>query len=190
MKQLCLVLAFLLLLLCGCAATEAELQQAYDKGYDAGLVQGKAIIDQLQPRFIGEAYDSGYSAGHKEAVEQCDLCLRKPTYKEVMDFIKEDGTDQMMLANCLTRAERLNNEAMRRGIWCYVVLFNYYTGTCYGFHAIVAFDTVDRGLIYVEPQTDCEVKCDIGVEYSEQLCQGGKVCPLTKMFIRQIGVIK
>ena len=189
MKQLCAALAFLLLLPCGCAAAEAELQQAYARGYDAGLAQRKATMGQIE-QARAEAYDLGYGDGYREGTGTCGLCLKKPTYEEVMDFLREDGTDQMMMANCLTRAERLNDQAIHRGIWCYVVLFNYYTGASYGFHAIAAFDTVDRGLIYIEPQTDREVTCDIGVEYSQQLCRSGTVCPATKMFIKQIGFIR
>lgn len=136
-----------------------------------------------------QAYTDGKAEGLK-ALEQYDLLLKKPSYDEVMTFIKEDGTDQLMVANCLTRAERLNNEAISHGIWCYVVLFNYFTGENYGFHAIVAFDTKDKGVVFIEPQTDDVVKCDIGVEYSEQLCKSKWICPANKMFIRQIGVIK
>lgn len=146
---------------------------------------------------VAQAKENAYAKGHADgkeeglkALEQYDLLLKKPTYNEVMAFIKEDGTDQLMVANCLTRAERLNDEAINHGIWCYVVLFNYFTGEHYGFHAIVAFDTKDKGLVYIEPQTDDVVKCDIGVEYSEQLCKSKWICPTEKMFIRQIGVIK
>ena len=137
-----------------------------------------------------DAYAKGHADGREEGLKQYDLLLKKPSYDEVMAFIKEDGTDQLMVANCLTRAERLNNEAINHGIWCYVILFNYYTGSRYGFHAIVAFDTKDKGLVYIEPATDDVVKCNIGVEYSEQLCKSKWICPTNKMFIQQIGVIK
>jgi hypothetical protein len=149
--------------------------------------------EQVVAQAEEQAYAKGYTVGKAEglkALEQYDLLLKKPSFDEVMAFIKEDGTDQMMVANCLTRAERLNNEAINHGIWCYVVLFNYFTGESYGFHAIVAFDTKDKGLIYIEPQTDDVVKCDIGVEYGAEMCRSGKICPTEKMFIRQIGVIK
>jgi hypothetical protein len=34
-------------------------------------------------------------------------------------------------------------------------------------HTIVAFDTTDRGLIYIEPQFDQEVKLVVGRSYSQ-----------------------
>lgn len=156
-------------------------------------VAPKVDWEQVVVQAKEDAYAKGHADGREEGIsilKQYDLLLKKPTFDEVMAFIKEDGTDQMMVANCLTRAERLNNEAINRGIWCYVILFNYFTGSSYGFHAIVAFDTKDKGLVYIEPATDDVVKCDIGVEYSEQLCKSKWICPTYKMFIKQIGVIK
>jgi len=147
------------------------------------------VVAQAKEQAYAQGFTDGKAEGLK-ALEQYDLLLKKPSYDEVMTFIKEDGTDQMMVANCLTRAERLNNEAIKRGMWCYVVLFNYFTGENYGFHAIVAFETKDKGLVYIEPATDDVVKCDIGVEYGAEMCGSGKICPVEKMFIKQIGVIK
>lgn len=144
-----------------------------------------------------EAWSQGYAQGkadeHNQAaaiLQEYDLLLKKATYDEVKAFIQEDGTDQMMVANCLTRAERLNNEAISRGMWSYIVLFNFYTGTSYGFHAIAAFDTKDKGLIFIEPQSDDEVKCDLGINYAEEMSRSGKVCRQTPMIIRQIGIIR
>ncbi|MEM2175466.1 MAG: hypothetical protein QXI58_07610, partial [Candidatus Micrarchaeia archaeon] len=34
-----------------------------------------------------------------------------------------------------------------------------------GSHVIVAFNTIDRGMIFIEPQNDREVKVGIGVRY-------------------------
>lgn len=150
-------------------------------------------IDEAISAARAEGYSQGRADEHAEAVkilQGYDLLLKKPTYDEVKAFMQEDGTDQMMVANCMTRVERLNNEAIKRGIWCYVVLFNYYTGSSYGFHALVAFDTVDKGLVFIETQTDDEVKCDIGIDYSEEMCRSGKICPLNRMIIKQIGVIR
>jgi len=174
-------LILVLLLFGGCYFFEPTPSEPIEQQVD-----WEQVIDRAKE----EAWDKGCKECSDHVLATYDLMLRKPTYKEVMDFIQEDGTDQMMVANCLTRVERLREEANKRDIWCYVVLFNYFTGSRYGFHAIVAFDTKDKGLIFIEPQTDDVVKCDIGIDYSEEMCKSGKLCPLEKMFIRQIGVIR
>jgi hypothetical protein len=58
----------------------------------------------------------------------------------------------------------VNNNAEAKGIRCAVVDIFYPDG--YG-HTIVAFDTTDRGLIYIEPQFDQEVKLEVGRSYSQ-----------------------
>jgi hypothetical protein len=187
MKRLIIVvlLAFTLFMLCGCAEAGDEFQ----RGCDAGFSQAESYLKIQLEQAKGEAYDRGYTDGCRDGATQCQLCLRKPTYDEVITFIRQDYTEQMG-GNCLDSAARLNDNAIAQGIWCYVVLFNYFTGTSYGFHAIVAFDTVDKGMVYIEPQTDQVVQLELGEDYSQFLCAGNKICPIQKMFVRQIGIIR
>ena len=80
--------------------------------------------------------------------------LHDPTYDEMIDFLERDKTDENsyidVTYDCSHFTRDVNNNAEKDGIRCaYVVLeFNIQA------HAIVAFNTVDSGLIYVEPQDD------------------------------------
>jgi len=83
----------------------------------------------------------------------------------MMNFIKQDKTDRMQYVEdeyvCQDFAAEVCNNAEEKGIRCAYIIINYPDGG----HAIVAFDTIDRGLIYVEPQHDELVKPVIGEHY-------------------------
>lgn len=178
---LCLILAA-----CSPVSIDRVRQAAYDEGFAAGQKEALATVDKARE----ESYKEGYQKGALEAVRDCDLCLKKVPYQAVLDFLAEDKTDQSY-GNCLDKAVAINNNAIARGIWCYVVVFNYRTQMYSEWsHAIVAFDTTDRGLVYFEPATDQEVELELGMDYSKQLCKGGKICPVNQMTVIQIGVIK
>jgi len=76
-----------------------------------------------------------------------------PTYNEVIDFIKNDKTNEKEYTDeytCLEFACETNNNAENLGIRCYIVeiTFNEFA------HAIIGFPTIDKGMIYIEPQSD------------------------------------
>jgi hypothetical protein len=130
--------------------------QAYSQGKDEGYQAG---------------YQSGYQAGYKPGTEQktsSGYTLQNPTYQEMKTFLAQDSTnvnnyleDQYV---CVDFAAAVNNNAEAKNIRCAVVDIFYPDG--YG-HTIVAFDTTDRGLIYIEPQFDQEVKLIVGRSYSQ-----------------------
>lgn len=80
--------------------------------------------------------------------------LHDPTYHEVKNFIKRDSTDKIRYDeetfNCLDYSTELNNNADEEGIRCCVVEL----GLKDIAHALVGFNTTDRGMVYVEPQSD------------------------------------
>lgn len=82
--------------------------------------------------------------------------LHDPTYLEVARFIAQDKTDENIYDNetfdCEQFSQIVNNNAEEQGIRCaYVVIYFYDTNTG---HAIIGFDTIDQGMVYIEPQTD------------------------------------
>lgn len=101
-----------------------------------------------------------------------------PTYNEVALFIARDKTDEIPFDfetfDCENYALEVNNNAEEIGIRCAVVVM-YFEGTDVG-HAIVGFETVDRGMVYVEPQTDDWVEnLEIGNDYwTDCVVPGGK----------------
>lgn len=96
----------------------------------------------------------------RQAVES-----RNPTFQEVRDFILKDPTNRNRFAlnqyECRHFAIEVNNNAEANGLRCAFVLLCYDTGQ----HAVVAFDTVDRGLIYIEPQIDAAIHPEVGGTY-------------------------
>ena len=156
-----------ILMLCGGAAFlsyirgyqnghEGSSNQAYSQGKDEGYQAG---------------YESGYQAGYKPGPEQKisdGYTLQNPSYQEMKTFLAQDPTNNNTYMEdkyvCVDFAAAVNNSAESKGIRCAVVDIFYPDG--YG-HTIVAFDTNDRGLIYVEPQFDQEVKLIVGRSYSQ-----------------------
>jgi len=94
--------------------------------------------------------------------------LRDPSYQEMKDFLKQDETsEQEYLKNeyiCVDFAANVKAKAAKEGIRCAYVVIEYLGITG---HAIVAFNTTDRGLVYIEPQFDWEVQLEIGRRYYE-----------------------
>jgi len=119
--------------------------------------------------FIGYArgQDAGYQIGVLAGVGT-GYDLRNPTYSETKEFIKQDLTDHNSYIEneytCSDFAADVNNNAERQGLRCALVELKY-PGEMG--HAVVAFNTVDKGLIFIEPQYDKEVTVNIGESYSK-----------------------
>jgi len=91
--------------------------------------------------------------------------LHNPTYPEVTSFLAKDKTNTKTYSsssyNCAYFSRDVNNNAESKGIRCaYVELSFPGTG-----HAIVAFQTTDRGLVYFEPQHDVRASIVIGKRF-------------------------
>jgi len=139
---------------------------AYADSYDDGYAQTYDIGYQ---EAYGEAYDKGYDkgseigleTGSKEGVARM-VELSNPTYKEMREFLAGDKTDSKPYIRgeyvSADFAAQLNNNAEANGIRVALVhIFSKEWG-----HGMVAFETVDRGLIFIEPQSDREAELVIG----------------------------
>lgn len=94
--------------------------------------------------------------------------LRDPNWKELVDFIKADPTDNREYKadkyNCEDFSIALRDAARDRNLRCAYVTFSYRgTGSA---HAITAFETTDHGLVYVEPQGDQIAYVKVGKAYN------------------------
>ena len=151
---------------------DENVASAYDGSYEQGY--GQTYEDGYQDGY-GEAYHKGYSKGYeigrgsssKEAAAY-RVELHNPTYKEVIDFLAGDKTDSNPFIKgeyvCFDFAAELNNNAEASGIRAAYVRIR---AREWG-HAIVAFETVDRGLVFIEPQSDKDVPLVIGEPYPWQ----------------------
>jgi len=127
----------------------------YQKGSKTGYQAGSMVNNEKGRE---EGYSSGYKAGFEEAIGTGYL-VRNPTYDEVQEFLADEET---------TSAWEINNNAEAQSIRAaHVAYETAYTATKGKHYELVAFATIDRGLIFVEPPSHKEVKLKIGKRYSE-----------------------
>ena len=140
------------------AAHEQGFEEGYAQGYAVGYQDGGRAGYQEGGRVgyqqaTGEGYDSEYEAGFH--------FLYNPTSSEVWEFLTEDSTHS---------AWEINNAAEDRGIKAIYVRCRLAAtddeGKVY-LLGLVGFETVDEGLIFIEPSSHQEVKLEIGRYYSE-----------------------
>lgn len=129
--------------------------EGHNSGYAAGQKDGSS-----------QGYEAGYETGLRAAGSSYDL--HAPTYREMKEFIARDSTNSKEYVKdkylCSDFSTEVNNNAEAEGIRCATVDIFYPEG--YG-HTIVAFETIDKGLVYIEPQFDHEVRLVIGESYSQ-----------------------
>lgn len=131
---------------------ESEVIQSFSSGY----VEGKSDGYQL-------GYDEGYIQGIEYLTEN-GWYSKDPTYAEAIAFINSDKTDQNEYTPdyvCYDFTADFNANAFQAGYRCGFVYIEFFDGA----HAITCFNTTDRGLIYIEPQTDEIVTITIGQSY-------------------------
>ena len=148
--------------------------EGYDKGYSAGQKIGYSLGQQDgyaegYATGKGEGYDlgeaDGYEDGYAEGVEVGlghGYTLRDPTYKEAVTFLRKDRTDRNKYVEdtyvCSHFARDACNNAEEEGLRCAFVELRFGEGG----HSIIAFDTIDEGLLFFESQTDMRATPVIG----------------------------
>jgi hypothetical protein len=112
----------------------------------------QSILDNLQANYYLLTTSYGY-------------VLKDPTYQQVKAFIAADTTDTNTYVDdtyvCEDFSYDVKVHAMQQKYRCAFVSIRYPDSA----HAIVAFNTTDRGLIYIEPQSDEEVNLQAGRHY-------------------------
>lgn len=90
----------------------------------------------------------------------------RATYQEVLDFLAVDETDKNIAElgkyNCISYSLDLIGNAEEAGLRAGFVWISWPID---GLHVIVAFDTTDRGVVFVEPRTDQVVELAVGEIY-------------------------
>jgi hypothetical protein len=159
-------------------AFNQEVVAAYDNHYDRAYVQtyGSGYQDAYSKAYI-RGYDKGYEIGMESSPAgevAARVELHNPTYEEVMEFLARDDTDSRHYIKgayvCRDFAADVNNNAESEGIRTAYVRIH----TEGWSHVIVAFETVDRGLIFVEPISDTIVNPRVGEAYC-WMAKGGRV---------------
>lgn len=147
----------------------AGYDTGYSSGQDAGYSSGKEEGYELGKE---EGYNTGYTSGKADGYEegvQASLghgyALRDPTYAEAVLFIAQDRTSENEYVEdtyvCSHFCRDVCNNAEQSGLQCAYVDLRYPEMG----HAIVAFDTVDQGLVYFDAITDERARPVIGKRY-------------------------
>lgn len=93
--------------------------------------------------------------------------LHDPLYWEARNFLTNDTTDSKPYNEATFTsahyAQEVNNNAEKEGIRCGYVKVTFSDSN--QSHALIAFETADRGVNYFEPQTDEKVNLQIGKNY-------------------------
>jgi hypothetical protein len=146
-----------------------KVAAAYDRSFDQSYTQ--TYLAGYQEAY-GEAYFKGYGKGYEIGLENSSIAetttrvkLHNPTYKELREFLTADETNSNEFIRgeyvCFQFATELNNKAEANGIRAAYVRLRFEEWA----HAVVAFETVDRGLVFIEPQSDGDVELVIGEAY-------------------------
>lgn len=139
---------------------EMEPMQAELATVEIELNASKELVESLEDTL------SNLQVNYYRLTTGYGYVLRDPNYQEMKDFLEQDETsEQEYLENeyiCVDFAADVKANAAREGLRCAYVVIEYLGLTG---HAIVAFDTTDRGLVYIEPQFDWEVEPEIGQRY-------------------------
>jgi len=153
---------------------DERIADAFRDAYDYGYEQ---TFEVAFSEARDEAFDRGYNKG-AEIVQDTDnlepvavsrlVETHNPPYIELKEFLAADTTDSnpFIIGEyvCFDYSAELNNNADAAGLRAaYVRIRSEGWG-----HALVAFNTVDRGLIFIEPQSDVEVKLELGKPYPWQ----------------------
>ena len=147
---------------------DAGEQSGYDTGYalgkDVGYTEGFSE-GQIDGRENG--YDNGYIQGTTDALGH-GYTLRDPTYAEAVAFMSQDSTNgneydesDYGVYVCTHYSRDTNYNAEIAGYRCAFVELRYSESG----HTIIAFDTIDKGLVFFEPQSDELVVPEIGKRY-------------------------
>lgn len=112
-------------------------------------------------------YEVGFDEGYEAGFQQTGYNLRDPRYDELMRFLEEDKTNENEYVEgkytCTNFAADLNKNAEDEGFRAAYVYIEYLDGA----HAIAAFETVDKGLVFIEPRYDKVVVVGKGISYSQ-----------------------
>ncbi|MCD6452725.1 MAG: hypothetical protein J7K77_00265 [Dehalococcoidales bacterium] len=140
--------------------TRAELQDTKDdlSSMEAELEDTRDSLSRVQAE-LGEAKLI------LSAIPADMFHVHNPTFAEAVRFLRADKTDRNEYLEdeyvCSHFARDVNNNAESQGIRCASVDIRF----PHSAHAIIAFNTIDQGMVYFDPQTDDKVSPVIGKRY-------------------------
>ena len=142
---------------------QSASESTYESGYELGFAEGNQSGS-------ASAYELGFAEGRKQGLKDrttTGYYIRDPSYNEMINFLSLDQTNNKTYDirnyNCYDYSKDICDHAFEEGYRCgfvYIELSGAFA------HAIVCFNTTDRGVIFIEPQSDEEVVLKIGEHYN------------------------
>lgn len=157
--------------------TVSGYDEGYIEGYRIGYPQGetdgfssgraKGLADGLLVWDKSQGYLKGIVDGAK------GYMIRDPNYQEVLDFIKLDKTDQIpsegshfiyiiSFEGYYDHVASFKKNAYEAGYRCFWVYIKFPDASVM---ELVAFNTTDRGMVFIDPKNDKFVSFSIGKPY-------------------------
>ena len=128
---------------------DSENASAYELGYNSGFREGNA---------------SGFNAGYQVGVTSRGFDIVDPTHQQMLSFMATDTVHYNAYTStyvCWNFCNDYINEAFRAGWRCGFVYIAFPDSA----HGVVCFNTTDKGIVFVEPQSNDIVKVAIGLSY-------------------------
>jgi hypothetical protein len=143
------------------AGYNSGMQDGREQGYTSGRRDGEQDGYAL-------GYSSGEADGYEEGIEAGlghGYTIKDPTYNEAITFLSRDKTESNKYDedtySCRHFARDVCNNAGAEGLRCAYISIRYPDGG----HSIIAFETIDEGLVYFDAQTDDRARPVIGKRY-------------------------
>ncbi len=139
------------------ATHERGFEGGRTQGYEAGLYEGSKAGYQEGSRI-------GYEMSQNKDISDFGegfYFTYNPTYDEVQAILAESKKPTATEINYYVEANGIRTAYVR----CQIAR-KAAEGMVYVCH-LVAFETVDRGLVFIEPRSHKEVKVEVGKRYSE-----------------------
>jgi type II secretory pathway pseudopilin PulG len=150
--------------------TSANLTATLDKltetELDYAAARQQLTIEMEQSDTLQEEIDA-LQVNYDRMTTGYGYALKDPTYRVMKSFLAADRTDSYTYDInsyvCEDFSADVKANAMKQNIRCAYVSIRFPGNT--GGHAIIAFNTTDKGIIYIEPQSDEEVRLQVGKRY-------------------------
>jgi hypothetical protein len=141
--------------------------ESHSIGYQMGFVDGERAGYSTGFKTGNQTgYMKGYNACWQSGFQSTGYYLRDPTSLEVLNFITADQTNNIPYDvntfNCQEFSAIVKTNSFNVGYRAFYVYIDFETTS----HSVVAFNTTDKGLIFIEPQFDKIVKVEVGKNYS------------------------
>jgi hypothetical protein len=139
----------------------------YNLGYNNGYFNGNSTGYELGYNSgFREGNVSGFNTGYQVGVTSRGFNIVDPAYQQMLSFMATDTVHNNPYKNdtyvCWNFCNDYINEAFRAGWRCGFVYISF---PVYA-HAVVCFNTTDKGIVFVEPQFNEIVNVEVGLSYS------------------------